>query len=593
METFAASGAEPPPSPKQKPHPAFLKVERFVCRAVKCFPLAFVYGLTTWAVWVSARVALQYMKHPVFGKPMGVLAILLYICLNACYTVAVFTDPGSPTSNPSRSGGNTRAGYSHLPTTEMPQFSSLTVSSTGGARYCKKCQFPKPDRAHHCSTCKRCVLKMDHHCPWLATCVGHRNYKAFLLFLGYTCVFCFVCVVITARWIWSEMFTNTHDIGHELPVNVVMLLVIASVIGLVLTGFTAWHVSLAWRNLTTIECLEKTRYLTPIRKTLDRQRQGHHPPGNLPNRPGQHDGIRNTLQGYGQQFIDIHANAIPGVTRAEEGEERSSPTPNDHPRPFPTYDPNEHQNAYTTPAQQSLYSYYEESERARERDRYQEYLDERDSETLPNAFDLGWKRNLTHLLGPSPLLWLVPVCNTTGDGWQWEPSPKWVEAKTQMDQRRLALWEEDQRRQRENAARYSTQLHPQAQQYYADGRHAASAPPLLHNWRSGPEGTGVGQGVGSVPRNTVVPAGKRYHETDERPTTGVSMKTLAPMSPRPRPWERDDDDDEEDDSYSTSSDEADEETRALRPGGRINSTAGGTSNMGARTREGDEWGDWD
>ena len=29
---------------------------------------------------------------------------------------------------------------------------------------CKKCQMPKPPRAHHCSICRRCVLKMDHHC---------------------------------------------------------------------------------------------------------------------------------------------------------------------------------------------------------------------------------------------------------------------------------------------------------------------------------------------------------------------------------------------------------------------------------------------
>ena len=380
------------------------------------------------------------------------------------------------------------------------------------------------------------------------------------------------------------MFTDGHAVGSELPVNVVLLAVIAGVIGLVLTGFTGWHVSLAVRNLTTIECLEKTRYLSPIRKTLDRQRQGYHPHG-----PGQYNGIRETLHGYGQQFIDIHANSIPGITRAEEGEERISPTPDSHPRNPGAYDPAEHQTAYTTPAQQSLYHSYEESERARERDRYQEYLDERDSESLPNAFDLGWKRNLIHLFGPSPWLWFVPVCNTTGDGWMWEPSPKWVAAKNEMDARRLAAWEEEQRRQQEMAAR-NTRFHASRQQHYSEGheqgRYAASAPALQQHWKSSPAAGGQ-----STPRDISLPRGKRYHEADERPGTGVSMKTLAPMSPRPRPGEVEDEEfDEEGERYSTSSDEVDG-----RDGERRGLTMGRKGRGRKENVRGDEeeWRDWD
>ena len=36
-------------------------------------------------------------------------------------------------------------------------------------RYCEKCHCWKPPRAHHCSTCGRCIVKMDHHCPWVCT----------------------------------------------------------------------------------------------------------------------------------------------------------------------------------------------------------------------------------------------------------------------------------------------------------------------------------------------------------------------------------------------------------------------------------------
>ena len=53
-------------------------------------------------------------------------------------------------------------------------------------KFCKKCNQLKPPRAHHCSICGKCVLRMDHHCPWVGTCVGVGNHKLFLLFMFYS-----------------------------------------------------------------------------------------------------------------------------------------------------------------------------------------------------------------------------------------------------------------------------------------------------------------------------------------------------------------------------------------------------------------------
>jgi hypothetical protein len=87
--------------------------------------------------------------------------------------------------------------------------SSLMAKANGKARYCRKCNLPKPDRAHHCSTCGFCVLKMDHHCPWIGGCVGFKNYKQFILFLLYGCLASIFGCVTT---IWALIQVLERDV---------------------------------------------------------------------------------------------------------------------------------------------------------------------------------------------------------------------------------------------------------------------------------------------------------------------------------------------------------------------------------------------
>jgi len=60
------------------------------------------------------------------------------------------------------------------------------ATATAPHRWCKKCQAPKPPRAHHCRHCARCIPKMDHHCPWTGNCVSLQTFPHFARFLLYT-----------------------------------------------------------------------------------------------------------------------------------------------------------------------------------------------------------------------------------------------------------------------------------------------------------------------------------------------------------------------------------------------------------------------
>ena len=319
-----------------------------------------------------------------------------------------------------------------------PSHKSVTAKSTGEMRYCKKCHTRKPDRAHHCSSCRRCVLKMDHHCPWLATCVGFRNQKAFILFLIYVSLFCWLCFAVSATWVFAEFFGQLQYNDDFFPVNCILLAIIAGIIGLVITGFTSWHIYLASRGQTTIESLEKVRYVVPARKAMQQ--------------PPYEDGDGHTRRSYddagqqeptlGSQLRTIHANALPGITRPEEGvetPERAS-TPSD-PRTSPAH------HALRRNLNYGAYDHNREVEH--ERARYEAYQEEVSSAKLPHAFNHGWRRNMTQIFGDRPMLIWLPICNSKGDGWNWQPSQDWVEARQEQDRDREARRREEDAFQRD------------------------------------------------------------------------------------------------------------------------------------------------
>lgn len=128
----------------------------------------------------------------------------------------------------------------------------------GQYRFCAVCDVYKPDRAHHCKICNKCVLRMDHHCPWIANCVGFGNHKFFMQFLFYCVIsaILFLLVMFTRLMrAFRPVLSWTYFLGHDLLV--VLGYVFCVFIAIALGTFLSVHIIMALGGMTTIEYKEK------------------------------------------------------------------------------------------------------------------------------------------------------------------------------------------------------------------------------------------------------------------------------------------------------------------------------------------------
>ncbi|XP_040021878.2 palmitoyltransferase ZDHHC3-A isoform X2 [Gasterosteus aculeatus] len=200
-----------------------------------------VCALITWllvlyADFVVLFVMLLPSKNLTYSIVNGTLFNILAFLALASHLRAMCTDPGAVPK------GNATKEY----------IESLQLKPGQVVYKCPKCCSIKPDRAHHCSVCKRCIRKMDHHCPWVNNCVGENNQKYFVLFTMYIALVSLhslVMVVFHFLYCFEDDWTrNPHQKHHQQvtrecssfsPPATVILLILLCFEGLLFLIFTS------------------------------------------------------------------------------------------------------------------------------------------------------------------------------------------------------------------------------------------------------------------------------------------------------------------------------------------------------------------
>lgn len=205
------------------PHPGPVGTMWFIRDGCGIACAIVTWFLVLYAEFVVLFVMLIPSRDYVYSIINGIVFNLLAFLALASHCRAMLTDPGAvPKGNATK------------------EFIESLQLKPGQVVYkCPKCCSIKPDRAHHCSVCKRCIRKMDHHCPWVNNCVGENNQKYFVLFTMYVALISLHALIMVGFHFlhcFEEDWTKCSSFS---PPTTVILLILLCFEGLLFLIFTS------------------------------------------------------------------------------------------------------------------------------------------------------------------------------------------------------------------------------------------------------------------------------------------------------------------------------------------------------------------
>ncbi|XP_049997638.1 palmitoyltransferase ZDHHC3 isoform X1 [Microtus pennsylvanicus] len=210
--------------------------------------------LVLYAEFVVLFVMLIPSRDYAYSIINGIVFNLLAFLALASHCRAMLTDPGAvPKGNATK------------------EFIESLQLKPGQVVYkCPKCCSIKPDRAHHCSVCKRCIRKMDHHCPWVNNCVGENNQKYFVLFTMYIALISLHALIMVGFHFlhcFEEDWTKCSSFSPPTTVILLILLCFEALLFLIFT-------SVMFGTQVHSICTDETGIERLQRKTQPREHSG-------------------------------------------------------------------------------------------------------------------------------------------------------------------------------------------------------------------------------------------------------------------------------------------------------------------------------
>jgi len=212
-------------------------------------------GRFTVVFLVALYFAEWYIYHVVCHPEPGwaILFNILFVLALSSYLRTSCTDPGTPATTE----WNTWVLKSPDATVSGRDAESGSTSrrrgwAPGETTKCETCCKLRPERAHHCSLCGICVLRMDHHCPWVGNCIGWRNHKFFILLNWWGSATCLVWLLTLKGPTAFEALDAIQISSHASTIPMIGVAV-TLVLFFVTSGMGCYSLFMAARNITTVE----------------------------------------------------------------------------------------------------------------------------------------------------------------------------------------------------------------------------------------------------------------------------------------------------------------------------------------------------